>query len=397
VEVYPKSQVTGSAIEDLARICCARGKDWSDVLMGLMGSFDASGDESSQLIMVVAGFVSSAKDWGEFSEKWVERLKRDGITCWHMKEFSGSQGEFSHLKGDEPRRRALQSDLMDLIISHTYRKFGIVVTNETFRNTITQQTRDEWHLNAYSLAGRSCAKQINEWMLEEPGFRSSSLALVFEEGDVGAGKLHNRLVEDGYQAPDFRPKRDQVTPEGVLKPAFVPLQVADWLANEVFLEVKRMGEADRIHDTRWGLIQFDARKPGVIGTYKVEDLREFQNMAEMSKKMDEWALSTGLLKKTETGRLYREVRTLTCDLHLFTWSDVETETGQPGIKPFCKGHSDSVVSIGKSGDHEIVVTCRHKGGEHVLNMCSESEFEAEREEARATFEKYRESKSEISS
>jgi hypothetical protein len=106
--------------------------------MGMTVAFDASGDESSQLIMVVAGFMSSAKDWEDFSIKWVSRLKEDDLTYMHMKEFAHSAGQFSvGWKGEEERRRRLLSDLMALITSHAYRKFGIVVTNETFRKSLS--------------------------------------------------------------------------------------------------------------------------------------------------------------------------------------------------------------------------------------------------------------------
>jgi hypothetical protein len=128
------------------------------------------------------------------------------------------------------------------------------VTNETFRSTISSETQKDWHLNSYSLAGRSCAKQVNEWAMEER-YRSP-IDLVFAEGDVGASLLNERLIEDGYQAPDFKPTKDRMTPEGALIPAFVPLQAADFLAYELFLEVTSILNGDTRYQPRWGLIEF---------------------------------------------------------------------------------------------------------------------------------------------
>jgi len=70
-------------------------------------------------------------------------------------------------------------------------------------------------------------------------------------------------------------------------------------------------------------------------------------------------------------------------LHLFTWSYVNTDTGEAVLSPICPLHSRSRVHIEKSGANDVVVTCPEQQP-HPLNMCSRAEFEAEREEARKT-------------
>jgi hypothetical protein len=265
-----------SPIEHLARICCGTFGDWRDVLMGMVAVFDASGTETDTSIMVVAGFVSSAREWKKFSLKWVRRLKRDGLEYMHMKEFAHSTDQFSSgWKGDEKRRQGLLSDLMTLIKQHAEYKFGVIVTNETFKNILSPETKQEWDLNAYSLTGRCCALQVNEWATKR-GFKFP-IKLIFEMGDPGAGKLLHRLIEDGYQAPAFEPKKDKITSQGIFIPAFVPLQAADFLAYEIYLEVDRMYKGDNMHSKRWALTQFD-KMPGDIGTWKEEDLKRFQSM-----------------------------------------------------------------------------------------------------------------------
>jgi hypothetical protein len=246
--------------------------------MGMVAVFDASGTETDTSIMVVAGFVSSAREWNKFSPKWAGRLKRDGLKHMHMKEFAHSTGQFVEgWRGNEKRRRALLFDLMQLVKHHVDYKFGVIVTNETFRNILSPETKEEWDLNVYSLAGRCCALQVNEWATKRD-FKFP-IKLVFEKGDPHAGKLHHRLVEDGYQAPAFEPKKDERTPQGVLIPAFIPLQAADFLAYEIYLEVDRIAKGDNIHPKRWALTEFD-KMPGDIGTWKEEDLKRLQLMTE---------------------------------------------------------------------------------------------------------------------
>lgn len=269
---------------------------WRDVTMGMFTTaFDAAGHESDQLILAVCGFVSSANHWISFSEKWKERLARDRITYFHAVEFAHSVKQFEGWREQKARREALSADLMTLVKSHAYRKLGIVVTNKTFKDIVSAETKEEWHLNAYSLAGRTCAKQVGEWAKTER--ITSPIEYVFVEGDVGADKLSKRMIEDGNPAPHFRPKKDRVTPRGVLVPAFIPLQAADFLAYEVFLEVDRVKKSDP-HPPRWGLLEFD-RMLGDIGTYEVEGLKQMQDMMELTDTLNEWAISTGILKPSQ--------------------------------------------------------------------------------------------------
>jgi hypothetical protein len=93
------------------------------------GAFDAGGSEYDQPILVVAGFVSSAMDWDEFAVLWKKRLAEDNLTYFHALDFAHSRKEFSGWKEQEPRRRKLLSDLIELIKRHAYRKFGSIVVN----------------------------------------------------------------------------------------------------------------------------------------------------------------------------------------------------------------------------------------------------------------------------
>lgn len=340
--------------------------------MGLVAAFDAAGDEASQLIIVVAGFISSAADWDEFSKRWSARLRDDDLSYMHMAEFAHSTGQFKEgWKGKETRRKKLLFDLMELIRSHVYHKFGIVVANDTFRNNLSRQTMEEWHLNAYSLAGRSCVKQINEWLAGEKW--KTSVDLVFEKGDSGAGKLHARLVEDGCRAPVFKAKK-----------AYAPLQAGDFLAYEVFLEVTRMMQGSEIPQ-RWGLTEFE-RIQGDIGTYKIEDLQEFQRMVDLTKTLDDWAVSAGLLLRDGQGRLCRINERLACKLELFVWASLGSESGTSMASPVCPTHrdNDACISVSQS-EAEVVVSCQPKGGaQHILGRCA---VEAFRDEQRLATEK----------
>jgi hypothetical protein len=249
----------------------------------LTAAFDASGHEKDQRFLAVAGFISSAEDWSDFSRRWTERLKQDGIPCFHAAACENNTEEFWGWKKKEKEKTKLKEDLIDIIHNCTYRLFGSTVEIETL-GTLSPENLKLYNLRAYALAGRTCAARVREW--------SSSWGsryvpeLVFEEGDLGSEELETRLVEDGFSRPIFRPKKDKQEKDGQIRPAFIPLQAADFLAYEVFKAHKTLS-ADR-----WELEAL-IRKPGTIGTYTVENMKELERVL---------ALRTEELKGKESGR-----------------------------------------------------------------------------------------------
>jgi hypothetical protein len=149
--------------------------------------------------LVVAGFVATADEWVEFNKFWKERLTQDGIEYFHAVEFAHSVGEFaSGWNGNEPRRRALLADLMTIIKRHVSRKFADVVINEAL-DKMSNDTKAQFHINAYSLAGRSCVARLREWLHRErwetvPGRESAHLRASPKAADDSRNGAPNRQV-----------------------------------------------------------------------------------------------------------------------------------------------------------------------------------------------------------
>lgn len=231
-------------------------------------SFDASGHESDQRYLVVAGFVSSQEHWSEFSRRWTERLRKDRIKLFHAAACENNTNEFWGWKDKTKEKLKLKEDLIEIIHSCTYRMFVSTIEIETL-GKLSRGNRQHYGLRAYSLAGRTCAARVREWALS---FNSRSVPeLVFEEGDVGTKELEVRLLEDGFARPGFRPKKDKQTKDGQIVEGFIPLQAADFLAYEVFLAFKTLS------DRRW---EFQAlcRKPGPMGFYSFKDMNDLERM-----------------------------------------------------------------------------------------------------------------------
>jgi hypothetical protein len=65
-----------------------------------------------------------------------------------------------------------------------------------------------------------------------------TIEYIFEEGDIGKGLLINVLRASKHPVPAFSYKKDTRMRNGGVRRAFLPLQAADLLANELFQQVK---------------------------------------------------------------------------------------------------------------------------------------------------------------
>jgi hypothetical protein len=262
----------------------AIGAEWDGVYIGTfvkaryVGAFDASGKEDLRCI-VVAGFVSSSRDWQAFHEAWTTRLSDDGLTYFHMTEFAHSQGAFQiGWKGDNARREKLFGDLVGIIKSHVYRSFACTVEYEHFFR-LSASNQKEFAMCAYSLAARTCLRHISDWKKRETGLSCIPIGYAFEEGDEGASMLSDRMWKDGYPRPHFLPKKDGVRKDGSPANAYTPVQAADILAYEIFRlyhdhfePTPRFTSWDKY---RWGIKQFwNHAGSSEWGCYEPKDLED---------------------------------------------------------------------------------------------------------------------------
>ncbi len=119
----------------------------------LAATFDASVDKTKNWL-AVAGFISSAGDWVDFDRKWRARLAEDGLTYFHMVDFAQSVEEFSKgWKKDEPRRRRLLNDLLEIIEGHVYHKVGVMVEIKGYDDVVTTTARDFMGTTAFAHVG----------------------------------------------------------------------------------------------------------------------------------------------------------------------------------------------------------------------------------------------------
>ncbi len=232
-------------------------------------------------------------------------MDRDGIAFFRAVDANSFRGPFEHwrdLPNREQLRRTLFSDLMELIKSHAYRKFGCTIVNKEFQSTNSEQ-RQQFVECAYSLAARTCEKYARHWVMTE--WRSCpemEIASVFEAGDLGQGKLQERLRRDyGHIPPNFRPKKDTMREDGSIVHGFVPLQAADWLAWELNRAARDGYIKPKLEsELRWPMQQFFGRPDGYLGVYTPENLKAMDDMVSLEKKIISWETALGLAKKSHS-------------------------------------------------------------------------------------------------
>jgi hypothetical protein len=191
----------------------------------LATAVDVSIDEKKKFL-VMAGLVCSVEGWNDFDFEWRHRLRRDGLSCFHMSEFAHSTQTFKGFKNDEPRRRNLLNDLLEIIRAHAYRKFGSAIEAAAFTQ-MAPESREYFAPTQIAMAGRFLWAGIERWRLCEKYQQPAEL--VFEDGDADKGSLIKIIKEITGTEPIFRPKCDRPEKE---KPGFTPLQASDILAYE---------------------------------------------------------------------------------------------------------------------------------------------------------------------
>jgi hypothetical protein len=267
-----------SIIEHLSTIFWSG--DWRNGrLSAFTVAFDASG-ASDQPIICVAGFVASPPDWIAFERAWNDRLAVDGIKYFQMNQFVNCSGQFSGWENKKGDGKRLLEELVDIIKSNVYRKFGCVVVAK-FINQIEAKNRDAFMTTkAYALAGRGSASGVAKWAGETERL-SYRPELVFEDGDFGKGELIDGLKQDGWPYPTFRPKIDTTAADGTLTRGFVPVQAADLIAHTYFTAAR---EIETSRDGRFArhrrYSEFEAIS-GNVGRYSPQDISEMNRLTSV--------------------------------------------------------------------------------------------------------------------
>ena len=165
---------------------------------------------------------------------------------------------------------------MAIIKGNTHLKVAIAVAKDVHDAHMSREIRAAFNLEAYPLAGRTVAKKVLEYAIS---FSSGHMPeLVFEDGDLDKGLLMERLRQDGYPTPIFKPKKDTLDRKtGLIIRGYTPLQAADLWAYELFLGFKNDRKDVPFESFRWPFRALD-KIPGEPGIFWEKDMQRTNSM-----------------------------------------------------------------------------------------------------------------------
>lgn len=225
--------------------------------MQITGYFDDSGHPDNGPCVVVAGFVSTEAQWTLFEAEWSEVLKQFEIETFHMKDFSGSWGEFKPWKGNEKRREAFIKRLIKVIKRRTIVSVSSMMLMKDYKSVDAIYTLSEC-VTPYAVCSANTQYKTKVW-LKDHGYPVENLATVYEDGSKDKGKFVALSMALNFPVPIFAPKGK-----------FRALEAADFIAWELGKVIR-----DVDHDTfriRKTIDELRRNAPRVWGIYERSDL-----------------------------------------------------------------------------------------------------------------------------
>ncbi len=198
-------------------------------LIVLDGYFDESGTHDASETITVAGYLAHVNSWRPFETKWKEALAEYKLDFFHMSEFAHRRSGYDW---PEDMRRERLGHLIEIINEFTWHSFGVGIPKKLFESVFTGRARrfiDGPYGFASWLIVNLVSRELDRLDLE------TGVAYVFEDGAPGKGEL--LTMYEGL--PTFSGGKEALHVLSLRledKRRFVPLQAADILAYELYLD-----------------------------------------------------------------------------------------------------------------------------------------------------------------
>lgn len=196
-----------------------------DHIVMLTAYFDESSSHLEAEVFVLAGLVSTVKQWRRLEAGWQRVLAREGLDDYHAVDCAHGTEAFKSWSRE--RRGAIHRQLVGLIKKHVCWCTWTAI----IRKEYIQFFRDEHHKAMDDLQYTLCATGCASLLLPLATGRDERVVLVFERGGRGgaraAAMLHN-VIDDGL-ADLYRLDRISL----VKRKGTPALQAADLHAYEV--------------------------------------------------------------------------------------------------------------------------------------------------------------------
>jgi hypothetical protein len=258
---------------------------------------DDSGTAADNRVAVVAGYVSTEKEWTLFVDQWRRLLERHRLKMIHRADLESLRGECSEARGWNPeRRRVLLRKAHQVIKRRTIVGIGSAVIKKDFEEAMPQWVKRLFG-GVYGWCAHCCLVSVGRWSQQQP--INTDISWVFEAGTTGAGQvatMFEALSEDRFGQEQLKVRADSLT---FAAKSCVPLQAADTFAYEIYKHVENQILDSGKRPIR--LSAWDLFRPQLEGKYcqywdKIELARTKTEIVETEK------------RKFEGGPSYLDVR-----------------------------------------------------------------------------------------
>jgi len=200
---------------------------------------DDAGKKEADRYVVAGGYIGLVAQWERFCSDWRLRLASVGLPEFHANEFFNGYGIFVgwNTKQRKADRDKLLSALAEIIRDYSLHSFTCAVHTADWFEVNEDFMLEEMGFGPFPLAGRAVVERVQRWCART-GNDPSTVEYIFDQGSEDWGHLKTRLKDFDVEAiPGDRRK-------------LRPLQVADWIAYEEFLEAPRSETVSRAHPFR---------------------------------------------------------------------------------------------------------------------------------------------------
>lgn len=199
--------------------------------LAVYGAFwDESGVNKTDPWLTVAGFLSTADGWVDFTSEWQAVLDRFQIPVFHANRFN-APGASEYAGWTQERHVECSKALVDVIVRHVVGSVGISVPGPAFRKAILPRHKGRVG-HPYAIASHTCMVEAAELLLGNLKLTDVTLNHTFAAGAEGRGELM-----DASDWEMMRPERVEHLALGAItfgqQSQFLPLQAADFLAWEL--------------------------------------------------------------------------------------------------------------------------------------------------------------------
>ncbi len=245
--------------------------------MILTAYLDESGTHRGSDWVIIAGFVSVASQWVEFSTQWQLALNDFGLPMFHMVEYAQRVKPYD--TWTEPIRRERLSRLMNIIEKNVLASVGLSIPKKIFDRVVSKRAKQICG-GAYGLAAVGTFLDLGE-LITSVGL-DGRIAYVFESGSKGAGQVL-RVFQYNMNEPVQREKTRVLSLRFEDKRDFLPLQASDILAYELYKESHRQRGFE---NPRYPLTIL-ADIPRSWGRFDEVELRKWADILELRAKLED--------------------------------------------------------------------------------------------------------------